>query len=93
MIDVYGLSLESEWEQSIELFPNPANDWVQLKWNQIPVNRIELLDMYGRVISSDIIQHVNSWTYSTAHLAEGVYFIKLHGDANEIAVKKIVVKH
>jgi photosystem II stability/assembly factor-like uncharacterized protein len=60
------------------LYPNPANDIVTIETNQTPIKKIELFDIQGRLITSEVMS-----TITTQHqiyisqLVNGTYFIKL----------------
>lgn len=85
--DVYSLG---DWE----IFPNPTNDVLNIKWKHVEVEKLQIIDTYGRVISNiKMDQGMNVSIIHTAHLAEGVYFIKAIGKTVDIPMKRFIVKH
>ena len=68
-------------EPVIKLFPNPANDIVNIKledFQNIQSMNIEIRDMTGRLISSKRSHARPNTQISTSNLKQGVYFISIY---------------
>lgn len=75
---------------SAYVFPNPANETVNISWNSSATETtIELLDMTGRVISS---QQVNGKTamVDVAQFPAGTYFVNVITDG-QVSTAKLVI--
>jgi photosystem II stability/assembly factor-like uncharacterized protein len=73
---------------SINLFPNPANDFIMIDASKHNFNTIEIIDLAGRKL---LIQTLQSNRIDIRHLPEGIYIVLLKSK-NEIHRSKIVIK-
>jgi len=76
-------------EQSIKLFPNPANSYIQLELNGIVPDRNSkfiLFDCIGKVVSESIIRDKTS-TISLTGFTKGLYFAKFYLDGSVATLK------
>jgi len=71
------------------VFPNPANDFVNIKVNGISYSEYIITDITGRIIKSGRIDRNK---VSVAELKDGVYFITLHENDN-VYNQKLIIKH
>ncbi|MCW3122561.1 MAG: Peptidase family protein [Flavipsychrobacter sp.] len=86
-----GVNTPSFAEQNIHVFPNPANDVVNVDMAGINVSRITITDVQGRQVQElapDATQ--TAVTVPVNNYAAGIYFINLYTDS-EVVTKKIVV--
>ncbi|MDD6185461.1 MAG: fibronectin type III domain-containing protein [Bacteroidales bacterium] len=83
-------------ENSITLFPNPANDVVnvQCTMNNVQLESVEVIDVYGKVVRTV----VGANNYSPMHirinvrgLANGMYFVRVTTDEG-VATKTFIKK-
>lgn len=75
---------------SAYVFPNPANETVNISWNTTADETVvELIDISGRVISS---QQVNgkSTTLNVSELPAGTYFVNVIADG-QVSTAKLVI--
>ncbi len=82
-------SLKEEPQVDFNLYPNPANNYVILKWgNLLPSqpNRVELIDEQGKVISIQDNFEGNRLKVNTSSLSPGSYSLKIQ------LLDKILVK-
>lgn len=75
------------------IFPNPTNDYLQVVWDNMEIEELQVIDVYGRVLSSYEVTNSNNYTIPTYHLANGVYFIKPVNAKAELPIKRFIVKH
>lgn len=75
--------------KEIELFPNPANDYIILKIPSGLMNsRIDILNLQGKTIKSfSLNQHQKR--LGVSHFPTGVYIVRIHSGENQI-IKKFV---
>ena len=78
-------------QSSISLYPNPANDVVnvQCTMNNVQVKAVEVFDVYGKLINTVNIVD-NPIRVNVAGLAAGMYFVRVNTD--EGTVTKSFVK-
>jgi hypothetical protein len=77
----------------INVFPNPANDFVAIQLNHLTKNNIdiELYDLTGRLLQKTVLfQGSTIVNFDTRTLYEGTYLIKIIDNGN-IVSKKIMI--
>jgi uncharacterized protein (TIGR02145 family) len=91
---VYGSSvgvIENEVENSIIIYPNPANETVTVTFNTTDrVNTIEIVNTIGHTVFVKQIKSIEkSEQIDISDLPQGIYFIKVQTDKRNI-IKKII---
>jgi hypothetical protein len=76
---------------SVEVFPNPANNMINVTFNQ-PVNgTVTITDVLGEQVYSDNINVYNSANQiSLGNLTQGVYLLKITSASGESITKRII---
>lgn len=90
----YYLSLdENELANSVNVFPNPANDDLNVKFTSVENYVVSLTDLQGRVISSksESMNGEATVTFNVVDLAAGSYIVKINTGSNTL-VRNVVVK-
>ena len=91
-----GIAVNGDPDFSVNLFPNPASDHVQVSVTLIQKGNVamEVYNLVGEKVDAvdfGNVNNVNS-SYSTASLANGVYFFKV-SSGTSTTTKKISVSH
>jgi len=77
----------------LQIYPNPASDFITIINNKYPNLRYDLYDVVGKMISIGSLQDTNN-AISVAQFKEGVYFLQLTDpDSGDSITKKIIVRH
>lgn len=71
----------------LEIYPNPTKSILHLKYNNLHIQSMELVDLSGRVIK---IFQPNSKNLDIFGMAAGVYFLKVKAKEGEMT-KKILI--
>lgn len=79
-------------EAAIQVYPNPANDLLNLIVQGIPGKQatVVIFDLNGKIIYSGLVQQANS-AIDLSSLSSGLYFLE-YRDGQKIGRKKIVVE-
>lgn len=82
-----------EKSHSLEIFPNPTQNFVTIRWSEIPSERqgvVTLIDQLGKqVLRQNAKENFNK--LDIGHLPSGIYFIKIqYGDKIELSK---LIKH
>jgi hypothetical protein len=65
-----------EREEKVEIFPNPASDFITLKTNFLPgENTYQIIDLQGKIVLSGALNPYNA-IIDIRNLAQGTYFIE-----------------
>ncbi len=78
-----------QFENKIQLFPNPTSDFIQVKIEGITVEQIEkvaLFDISGKLVK----EFIPATSFSVESLQQGIYFMTFKIMNGEIITKKIV---
>ncbi len=82
---------EADNDQPILVYPNPANDVVNIHFSTIDNPTVKLIDAKGQIVLEDTIENATS-TFDLSTFGNGVYFIQIEGTTS-INRTKIVVQH
>lgn len=78
---------------NITVFPNPANDFVNLKFENYYFNAgtVRIFDVMGKLVSSfEISKYENEFVFSVTHLENGIYFINAQNENNNFSKSFII---
>lgn len=76
--------------KSFDVFPNPAKDLVNLKFDSQENRQIKIYNSFGVLIYAEAINSLNK-TINTSSWKSGIYFIESIGEKSKIS-QKIVLK-
>ena len=82
-------------DASIDLFPNPTNNFIQVEWdsNWVGAISIDIIDLNGKSLRQKIVdkrQALLNTSLDLTHLASGIYFVQLEWERGKL--KKKLVK-
>ncbi len=77
-------------DQYISVFPNPANNYVQIETDNIEIEQITILDINGRIIHHTTHNTQNNITLDVATYTSGVYMLQIQ-TSKGIATKRLTV--
>jgi hypothetical protein len=79
-------------ESGMIAFPNPATDNISVKWNAgFDMNRIEIVDVTGRVVISTSVANGNNAEINISELPAGMY--TLRGVSASAVETKMIIKN
>ena len=84
-----GLS-ENSSADAISVYPNPAGEFVTISANDLLIERIELMNITGQVVSAVNVV-ANQIKMDLSAMSSGVYFLKIYTENNS-TTKQLVVK-
>jgi metallo-beta-lactamase class B len=76
---------------AIELYPNPASEFVHLS-SGTTILYVQMLDMQGKIYFQDKI-NTNSIIYNTSAIPSGIYMLEIRNLDGIIVRKKLIVQH
>ena len=73
------------------VYPNPFIDYATLRFlDAAQVQKIELVDIYGRIVNNIYNINSNSMMIHREILPSGIYFIRIHSD--DIYTKMVIIR-
>ncbi len=85
--------VDNELVGDLQIYPNPASDFITVMNNKYPNLHYEMYDVVGKMVSKGQLQNSNN-TITVVQFKEGVYFLNLtDSDTGDAITKKIIVRH
>lgn len=87
----YKLLSQKSQADLIQIYPNPATDYIQLSESEEDVKKIAIINMVGRTLR--VFETIEDQKqYRIADLPRGMYLVQIIGDKNKIITTKRVKK-
>jgi len=89
------LSLDSIYKTKIGIFPNPSNGVINVQYNDIPVSKIDVVNVLGQVVKSIKLDTSSSETIESIDLsgnANGLYIINVSTNETSSSYKVVLDK-
>ena len=74
----------------LRVFPNPANEVINISLNKEVSATLSLLDISGKVVRTQTLNGIST-SINTASLNSGVYFVTIN-DGTSVSTQKVVIK-
>jgi hypothetical protein len=88
-VSILGKEIKEDF--AVKVFPNPSSDKISIQWETGSFEKIELIDVQGKIVYEQGIQKGNQAIEINHHLADKVYFVRLK-QGRSVIVKKIVIQ-
>ena len=88
-IHTYSVNIDQAEEGTISLYPNPANDVLNIALQGSEVNEAVVIDIYGKTVARTVVSEGNNILNISA-LPAGMYFVQLKANNSVKATQKIV---
>lgn len=82
----FTVSTETLAASRLSIFPNPANDVLEVRSGSTPISSIQVFNLAGKVIPVSLAQH----RIQLAGLPPGIYFLQIEMDSGEVFTKRFV---
>ena len=82
------LNINNAQNFSLELFPNPANNLININLKNNIKSNYEILDISGKILLSD--SFLNETQINSSNLKNGIYLIKIRNDFNNFT-KRVTI--
>jgi len=89
------LSLESLYKGKMAIYPNPSNGIINVQYNDIPVSKIDVVNILGQVVKSVKVNATNTETSKSVDMsgeANGVYIVNVSTDETSSSYKVVLDK-
>jgi photosystem II stability/assembly factor-like uncharacterized protein len=89
------LSTEKFEKDTLYLYPNPANQSVNIKFNEMTTDnaQITVTNSLGQVVQKSTIGSQTLHTLDTSGFSNGIYFINLTQNGRQFVGKKLIISH
>lgn len=84
------LSIAEVEFSGFDMFPNPANDVLNIKLNNISNANLRVYDIQGKLVIERSISNEQNLEQNVSNLQSGMYFVKLNTSTKEM-VKKLII--
>tara|TARA_B110000285_G_scaffold4289_1_gene4564 strand:- start:2519 stop:4336 length:1818 start_codon:yes stop_codon:yes gene_type:complete len=83
-------SIEETTNNTFEVYPNPASDVVNIKFNDATNAAISVLNLAGKEVMTSTVNGTQT-SFSTSSLTNGVYLIKV-SNGTDVQITKVIVR-
>ena len=90
LISTEYLSVNQNSINSISIYPNPADNFIYIKYQNILPESYKIFDLNGRLINSKIINNENDLEINVGNFEKGLYFISISSGENTDNLKFLV---
>jgi hypothetical protein len=84
-----GVGIVETDNPSIMVYPNPTTGEVTMDNGQLTINSIEVLDIYGRVITSHYSLLTTHYSIDISHLQPCIYFVRVNTEKGSFMQKVV----
>ncbi|MBL4657071.1 MAG: T9SS type A sorting domain-containing protein, partial [Flavobacteriales bacterium] len=84
--------LGEKLQSLVNVYPNPANDLVNIEWGKVPVDRVVLCNMLGEELKEILEPAGSKLMLSTEGYTGGIYFIRIEAP-HGLVVKKLTINN
>lgn len=84
--------VEEHNKVSFSIFPNPANDKVNISFEGGNMERVELFDINGKLVKELVANNPNSMTVDVQGLSTGRYMFNVHTDSGNSFSEALLIK-
>ncbi len=84
-------SLDEHDSVSLNLYPNPANEEVYFQVDKSIIQKIDLLDLQGRIIQTYLNLNTSVNHLELGDLPDGVYLIRFQFDNSQYTVRRLTI--
>ena len=85
------LSITEKETENFSIYPNPANNQITISFSSL--ERVELLDLFGRIVIVEPIQNSSKAIINTSTIKSGVYMLRGISMTGKTFVKKVSIVH
>ncbi|MBT3648624.1 MAG: T9SS type A sorting domain-containing protein [Flavobacteriales bacterium] len=85
------VGLEEVNDINIEIFPNPAKDFVSIKFSEVTDYTVSMTDLLGKQVYTESFTSTNRNTINVLDMPEGVYMIQVKTE-NQSYFDRVVIK-
>jgi hypothetical protein len=90
-------SISEKSDQSINVYPNPASDYINIEFNSSKVNTssVEIIDIIGKTVLTEQMEFVegnNNFEVNVSGIPSGIYMVKVNTADNELFISRIIVR-
>jgi Leucine-rich repeat (LRR) protein/N-acetylneuraminic acid mutarotase len=91
IVDITDLStgLQDVFEEELQMYPNPAMDFVTIKLPGYEVKQVLLLDGNGKTLDS--YEFTDQLQMNVSHLGAGIYFLKIQSEQFSITKRLVIL--
>lgn len=81
---------EPALSETIQLFPNPANSYLEIENTKPSIERVRIFDIKGRVVFTERFDNEKNIRLSIEGLPAGLYAVQIEGN-NEKTTKQVLI--
>lgn len=89
--DIITNTKESKISTTVDLFPNPTSNILNINFKNLKINKLKIIDLSGKIVFQEKINSAY-YTLKTQHILEsGVFLIQVYTNDGIIAKKFVKI--
>jgi Secretion system C-terminal sorting domain/Kazal-type serine protease inhibitor domain len=85
-------SVKNTVEKSIQVYPNPANDFIRINFNDSKNGDITLFDAAGRIVFKKKVNGISTLIDLTS-IQQGIYLLEFSDGKQENMFQRVIIEH
>ncbi|GAB5538524.1 MAG: hypothetical protein Salg2KO_06270 [Salibacteraceae bacterium] len=85
------VGIDDEESSSIEMYPNPANDLLNIEMASASDFQVQISDLLGKVVLTEVVVSNSRTTLDVSSLPKGLYMVKVSTDTDS-HLERVIVK-
>ncbi len=85
-----GINEEKKLFNDLIVFPNPANTFTTIQFDEKENYMIQLYDVTGKILLNERSSNTDNYYLNLGNITQGIYFLKITGNNNSNITKKII---
>lgn len=79
------------FDTDLQMFPNPASEHVSLITKQAIINKVQILDLGGRLVHDEVDVASDEKQIPISHLEAGIYLVQVFSAEGQTLTKKLII--
>lgn len=87
--EVFPTGLDEISKSNVSVYPNPAQDFLNVKGLELNNAEVQILDISGRIVNTSLFK-VNNSTIDISSLSQGTYHLVLYNNSEKVDIVKFL---
>ena len=87
--EVFPTGLDEISKSNVSVYPNPAQDFLNVKGLELNNAQVQILDISGRIVNTSLFK-VNNSTIDISSLSQGTYHLVLYNNSEKVDIVKFL---
>lgn len=81
---------QPETAVNFDVYPNPANDLIHIRFSAKGIRNIQLIDMSGKIVRNEHLMNEENLQMDLQHLRSGIYLLRAIHQNGQVSSRKVI---